>query len=570
MVKKIIIDAAFCEETRVATIENGILTSFDHEFKDDERIKGSIYLAVVKHIEPSLQAVFVEYEHGKQGFLPFSEISPEYYCLSEDSKASLMSMIYKNYKNFCGTNDKNQEHFDALEKNLRSLCKKYKVKDVIKCGQKIIVQAVKDERGSKCASFTSYVTIIGRYVLFMPNGGMKIFCSKKGSETSMRPIPFGFEVRNSMSLYVSRNSSDDKIQSIESDLMYIIKIWESIKLKSLTSGKCLLLYTDFDIIRRTIRDSCDDSISEIIVSGSIAYKKVSDYFRFTNEKKIKLKKHKDSVPIFYKYGIEEQLAEMYSNIVRLPSGGHLVISQTEAFVSIDVNSGKMTAESNLEDTAYKTNMEAAIEIPRQVKIKGLSGLIVIDFIDMVRYRYCRDVESAVKDSFKIDNVKTHVGNISSFGLMAISRQRTRSSIFETSMVPCSVCSGTGKIRSQISVATDIIREVRFIASKNTLKEIFVYTEDLVVQELFNFHRKEISDIENESNVKILFEISPKQDKFFNIKVSGKLHIKDKSSEEMALISEHESFQYDDLLRSGNKFWIYMFFRRLWMTYEIDS
>ncbi|KJV69007.1 Rne/Rng family ribonuclease [Candidatus Neoehrlichia procyonis] len=542
--KRILIDAVCPDEVRVAVLCNNQIVEFDQELKNKRRIKGSIYYAVVRRIEPSLQAVFIEYGISKHGFLPFSEISVEHYQISQDEKESLLQLMYDEDQDFikgsirnddkldsiCSDNDKDESiRIDDNNADDKANCQKkdnnsrnnksralfhkmYKVQDVIKVDQKIMVQIIKEERGNKCATFSTFITLIGRYCIFMPNSGKR----SSGISRRIEDVQDRKNLKNLLnniklpkeSGVIIRTAGNHKSQKeIEQDLLYLQSTWKSICSNYSNMNPPTLLYVEGDIIKRTLRDFCDENVRDVIVSGIAAYEVAKECVKFMFRNKLRLKLYKGSMPIFTYYKVDLQVLDLYSNKVYLPSGGYLVITSTEALVSIDVNSGRMTGEDSIEETAYKTNMEAVKEIAKQVNLRGLSGLIVIDFIDMLKYRYCRVVESELKEAFKHDKAKVQFGCISAFGLMEISRQRIKQSIFEANTVQCGHCKGVGRVRSLESISADILREVRYSANKNREKIINVFTNEQMMSYIFNNKRKHIFDIEEEFNVIIKLHVN---------------------------------------------------------------
>ena len=531
--KRILIDAAYVDEVRVAVLDEGRVVEFDQELKDRKQFRGgNIYYAVVRRIEPSLQAVFIEYGVGKHGFLPFSEIAVENYQLPFEEKEALVKAVYGEVSELCESPEEGEavcqdegKSADACEeralahksapkngKSKLSLHKMYKVQNVIKVDQKLMVQIVKEERGSKCATFSTYIVLAGRYCIFMPNSGNKNSGISRRIEDcdnrkSLKELLGEIKLPKESGIIIRTAGSNKSQKEIELDLAYLQATWNEICSNCTTLEQPALLYVEADIIKRTLRDFCNEGVHEVVVAGSRAYGHVKDYAKCMLGNKLRVRMYKGSVPIFTHYRVNSQILELYTDKVHLPSGGYLVITPTEALVSVDVNSGRMTGEDSIEETAYRTNMEAVKEIARQVNLRGLSGLIVIDFIDMVKYRYCRAVEAEVREAFKGDRAKVQFGYISTFGLMEISRQRVKQSILETSTVQCSHCKGIGRVRSLESISASILRDVGYVANKHPEKIIVVTTAPQVVFHLFNNKRRYISGIESEFRVLIKLEIS---------------------------------------------------------------
>ena len=552
--KRILIDAVYQDGIRVAVLRDGQVVEFDQESKDKKCLKGNVYCAVVKRIEPSLQAVFIEYGANKHGFLPFSEISLDYYNISEEEKEKLYQILYedsdikndddvKSVDDSAVCHNKDQDDVNDYNEKLTLLKKDnskgnynrsklpfyklYKVQDVVKLEQKLMAQIIKEERGNKGATFSTFITLVGRYCIFMPNSGNKNSgISRRIEDADDRKTLKNFlnviKLPKESGMIIRTAGSNKSQKEIEQDLSYLQSTWRSIQNSYVSITVPSLLYVEGDIIKRTLRDYCDENTQDIIVSGSYAYELAKECVKFMFKNRVRLRIYKGSVPIFSYYKIESQICELYGNIVNLPSGGYMVITPTEALVSIDVNSGKMTGEDSIEETAYKTNMEAVKEIARQVNLRGLSGLIVIDFIDMLKYRYCRSVESEIKEAFKYDKAKVQFGYISTFGLMEISRQRVKQSILEANTVQCSHCNGVGRVRSLESSSGDILRDIRYCANKNRNKLISIAVAGQMIEYFFNNKRQHIAEIEEEFSVSVKLTVNQNTSNIsdFNINVEN--------------------------------------------------
>ncbi|WP_395877214.1 ribonuclease E/G [Ehrlichia muris] len=535
--KRILIDAVYQDGIRVAVLRDGQVVEFDQESKSKKCLKGNVYCAVVKRIEPSLQAVFIEYGANKHGFLPFSEISLDYYNISEEEKEKLYQALYedsdikddddvRSIDDSVTCDSKDQEDVSHYNEKLTLLKKDnlkngksklpfyklYKLQDVIKLDQKLMAQIVKEERGNKGATFSTFITLVGRYCIFMPNSGNKNSgISRRIEDADDRKVLKNFlraiKLPKESGMIIRTAGSNKSQKDIEQDLSYLQSTWRSIQNSYVSITMPSLLYVEGDIIKRTLRDYCDENTQDIIVSGSYAYELAKECVKFMFRNRVRLRIYKGSVPIFSYYKVESQISELYGNIVNLPSGGYMVITPTEALVSIDVNSGKMTGEDSIEETAYKTNMEAVKEIARQVNLRGLSGLIVIDFIDMLKYRYCRSVESEIKEAFKYDKAKVQFGYISTFGLMEISRQRVKQSILEANTVQCLHCKGVGRVRSLESSSGDILRDIRYCANKNRNKLINISVAGQMIEYFFNNKRQHIAEIEEEFSVSVKLTVN---------------------------------------------------------------
>ncbi|WP_168464595.1 Rne/Rng family ribonuclease [Wolbachia endosymbiont of Ctenocephalides felis wCfeT] len=501
----LLIENSICsDEVRVALSVNNKVVEFEQEFKEKKQLRGNIYVAYVKRIEPSLQAVFIEYGKNKQGFLSFSEISLDYFNIPEEEKEALFESHF---------NDQNAEESSDSTSNKSTgngfirgvlLYKKYKLQDVISINQKLLVQLTKEERSSKGASFTTYITLVGRYCVFMPSsmskGGVSRRIEDANTRKQLKDILGSINLPKRSGLIIRTVGSEKSRKEIEQDYNYLSSLWQNIQNNSSAINTSSLIYNEADVIMRSVRDFCSDGV-EIVVSGKEAFEAVKQYTRHALKgSKLRYKLYKGYVPIFTYYGIEEQISELYSNRVKLSSGGSLIITLTEAFVSIDVNSGKMTGEDSIEETAYRTNMEAVPEIYRQVNLRGLSGLIVVDFIDMLKYKYCRDVESAIRQAFRNDKAKVQFSYINDFGIMVFSRQRIKSNIQEVNTTECSHCKGVGRVKSNEVIVASILRELQHVASRYRNKTFDLVAHGAVIAHIFNNKRDTIATIEKEFNI----------------------------------------------------------------------
>ena len=493
MDKKILIDASQEKQTRVAITNNGNVDGYEFENINKKQLKGNIYLGKVSRIEPSLQAAFVDFGNERHGFLAFNDIQSEYYQLPQSDKDILkqeeeeireelnkatenieenqiedQEALDENAQSDVQSNAdeenqvsneisevENNENINALNENqldkkiekIRSKRKKrYRIQEVIKPGQVILIQIVKEERGKKGAALTTYISLAGKYIVLMPNtakgGGIsrKIFNSQ--DRRHIREIINSLEIPKSMGLIVRTAGAKKTQNDIKNDLEVLIGIWDKIKDKTLKSNAPNLIHEEGDLIYRSIRDFLTYDTEEIIIDGDDAYEKAKNYADIIAKDSLqKIKKHKNKIPLFHSTGIEKYLNKIYDSRVTLKSGGYLIISPTEALVSVDVNSGKATKERNIEKTALATNIEAAEELARQAKLRDLAGLIVIDFIDMENYSNRRLVERKMKESLRSDKARTQVGRISNFGLLEMTRQRLRESYikWETVLSKDSFC-----------------------------------------------------------------------------------------------------------------------------------
>ncbi|MDR3031384.1 MAG: Rne/Rng family ribonuclease [Holosporales bacterium] len=484
MASKLLIDAHYDDETRIAIIDDkGKLESFESEHMGRKLIKGNIYLAKIIRIEPSIQAAFIDYGDNKHGFLPFSEIHHDYFN-----------------KNIVKSTETENLALEADGKKKHA--QNYKIQEVIALNQIVLVQAQKETRGNKCAYFSTYISIPGRYCVLVPNpaGTINKGVSKKISSDEkdrLREIISSLDIPEGMGCIIRTAGENRTKQEIKRDFEYLIRFWNEIRESIASSIAPTLIHEEGNIIKRTIRDLYKRNSDKILVQGQSAYKEARSFMKtFTpsHVKKVELYKNNET-NIFQKYGVEEKISEILNPIVTLPSGGTIVINPTEALTAIDVNSGKSKTERAIEDTALKTNSEAAYEIARQLKLRDIAGIIVIDFIDMIERSSVSKVEKAFKDAIKDDSSSLQIGRISQFGLLEISRQRLRPSLSDSTFVACQHCLGSGKVFSDESSALSIIRKIENFLIDNKPKSILVEVASGVDLFILNSKRKLISNME---------------------------------------------------------------------------
>jgi len=386
--------------------------------------------------------------------------------------------------------------------------RRYKIQEVIKRGQIVLVQVIKEERGNKGVSLTTFISLAGRYCVLMPNSPKAGGISRKiaGGDDRRRLKEISAELKTSLGMSaIIRTAGIDRTRAeIQRDYEYLVKLWEGIREQTLSSSAPALIYEEGDLIKRTIRDLYTTEIEEIIVEGEVGFEHAKSFMRTilpSHAPRVKL--YRGNVPLFYQYNVEEQLNSMHDQSVKLRSGGYIVLSPTEALISIDVNSGRSTGERNIEETAAKTNLEAAVEIARQLRLRDLAGLVVIDFIDMMDSRNRRAVERALKEALKIDRAKIQIGRITPFGLLEMSRQRLRPSISESNTTPCVHCQGKGLIRSNSSVSLQIVRAAEKEMASGNLSEIRLIVTTAVALDLLNSRRGALSAIEAKYDAKIV-------------------------------------------------------------------
>ena len=603
MPKKMLIDAAHVEETRVVVVDGNRVEEFDFESETRRQLAGNIYLAKVTRVEPSLQAAFVDYGGNRHGFLAFSEIHPDYYQipiadrealmeeerayaeaqreLEEGGQAEKKRSRVKSRAKSIKSDDSIQKHeveednsgealdsglsaagesetafdsdsddnltvktdiknselsndssdlIDAVDKvdpsneisaedglneiesiseaddplDLRVISKprprRYKIQEVIKVRQILLVQVVKEERGNKGAALTTYLSLAGRYCVLMPNtargGGISRKITNAVDRKKLKEIAGDIEVPSGAGLIVRTAGAKRTKTEIKRDYEYLQRLWEQIReltLKSIAPSK---IYEEGDLVKRSIRDLYNRDIDEVLVEGEIGHKIAKDFMRMIMPSHTKnVKQYSDPLPLFSRYQVETYLTSMFNPVVQLKSGGYLVIGVTEALVAIDVNSGRATKEGSIEETALKTNLEAAEEVSRQLRLRDLAGLIVIDFIDMEDRRNNSAVERKLKDKLKTDRARIQVGRISGFGLLEMSRQRLRPGMIEATTQNCSHCHGTGLIRSEENLALSIIRQIEDEGVRGRSSEIIVKCPVSVANFIVNQKREHIANIE---------------------------------------------------------------------------
>jgi len=455
MSKNLYIDASHPNETRVVLKNENHIEDYEYESINNTLIKNNIYLGKVSRIEPSLQAAFVDFGRERHGFLSFNDIQSDYYQIpqsdlekikeEEEKVREELSKESENIENKILEGEEEIKIEDPVEKKEEDVeekkdqkiqkrfpSKRYKIQEVIKPNQVILVQVLKDERGLKGAALSTFISIAGKYIVLMPNtakgGGISRKIFNPGDRKKIRNILNEIEIPKAMGIIVRTAGSNKTKNEIDGDLKNLITIWDSIKSNAMNSMAPSLIHQESDIIKRSIRDMYDDDTQNIIVEGNEGYQKAKNYMKLMMPKQLKkVKKYRDKLPLFFKENIEKKLFEIFKTEVKLSSGGYLVINPTEALVSIDINSGKSIKQKNVESTALDTNLEAAEEIARQIKIRDLSGLIIIDFIDMLNFGNRRQVERRLKEKCRNDRARIQIGRISNFGLLEMSRQRLRES-----------------------------------------------------------------------------------------------------------------------------------------------
>ncbi|MCB2081237.1 MAG: ribonuclease E/G [Rickettsiales bacterium] len=550
MTKRMLIDAVHPEDIRVVVAEDTRLEEFDFETAAKKQIKGNIYLVKVTRVEPSLQAAFVEYGGNKQGFLPFAEIHPDYYQIPVADKQALLKEAAEEAAEAEDEDEpaaakrdtsKKQTAVEARDeaegaspeegdeaeaeappvdseeleaddgfeqpKHRPNFYRRYKIQEVIKRNQILLAQVIKEERGTKGASLTTYISLPGRYCVLMPNsqkaGGVSRRIADRETRKRLKSVVSELELGDGMSVIIRTAGIDRKKPEIKRDCTYLVKLWNTIRESAVQMNAPALVNEEGDIIRRSLRDIYHNDIEEVLVEGDEALKNAREFMKLMMPSHAKrIKEYKENIPLFQKFQIEDELDQLHNNTVSLKSGGSVVLSPTEALVSIDVNSGRSTREHNIEETALKTNLEAAEEIARQLRLRDLAGLVVIDFIDMMEYRNRRTIERALKEALKSDRAKIQVGRISNFGLLEMSRQRLRSSLMESNAQSCPMCRGTGLVRAQESVAMMHLRALENAAHSKKFDTVVLRTSFEAAHYLLNHRRDDLSSLEEESGTRV--------------------------------------------------------------------
>ena len=517
MEKNLYIDASHPNETRVVLKSNDDIEDYEYEGSKNNLIKNNIYLGKVSRIEPSLQAAFVDFGRDKHGFLSFNDIQSDYYQIpksdlelikQEEEKAReelSKEVAAKEEENIAEgkleTEDPiekkeniEKENFDndQEKKDQRKFkFKRYKIQEVIKPNQVILVQVIKDERGQKGAALSTFISIAGKYIVLMPNtpkgGGISRKIFNPADRKKIRTILNEIKIPKEMGLIVRTAGSNKTKNEIDHDLNTLINTWNQIKDSTLSSIAPSLIHQESEIIKRTLRDMYDDNTKNIIVEGNEGYKKAQNFMKMMMPSNVKkIKKYRGKIPLFIEEGIEQKLNQIFDSEIKLKSGGYLVINPTEALVSIDINSGSSIRQKNVESTALDTNLEAADEIARQIKIRDLSGLIIIDFIDMLSYGNRRLVERRLKEKCRSDRARVQIGRISNFGLLEMSRQRLRESAvkWEVSLTDESFAQ---KLLKLVEIKA-VLNKAKFVELK-VCKKISDFLKENFVEDLTYFEKK---------------------------------------------------------------------------------
>lgn len=508
--KKIIIDGLYQDDTTVVLCKNGVIEELRHQNATQNFIQGNIYLARIEKIEPALQAAFVNYGHGKSGFLKFSDIHPKYY----DANANYIAQ--KDNKNIDTIETENEASVKQIHKELvnQSFQRPMSIHNLIKVDQKILVQIEKDERGSKGASLTTFLSLSGRYCVLLLNSTKANIISKtvEDEEERQRLKNIASDLcmmQDNISVMLKPSAAYKTKVEITRDFGYLLRLWNNIQKYTDSAEAPLFIHEEGDIIKKSIRDLYAPEVDEIIVAGKDAYENAYSFMKLLMPKYLnKIKYYKKPQPIFIEYNIHEQIKSLYSDNVSLPSGGYLVINQTEALTSIDVNSGRSKGDSSIDETANRINLEAAHHIIQQIKLRNISGLIVIDFIDMLSQDSRDTIENIIKEGLASQSTRALVSKISEFGLLQISRQRLGNSLNECVFHRCRECNGKGRVRSFELTAIAILKAIseEIAISNETDASIEIGARKEIVTELINERKKELFDIEKMYGVKINLKI----------------------------------------------------------------
>tara|TARA_Y100000389_G_scaffold169840_1_gene176429 strand:+ start:8837 stop:10669 length:1833 start_codon:yes stop_codon:yes gene_type:complete len=534
MEKNLYIDASHPNETRIVLKSNNSIEEYEFEDKNNLNFKNNIYLATVSRVEPSLQAAFVNFGRERHGFLAFNDIQSDYYQIPSEDKEKIRiaeEKIREDLKDKANdtpsessqpevnseepdekiaTNDsqndkvlKKKDYHEEVKSSYG--IKRYRIQEVIKPGQIILIQVIKEERGQKGAALTTFISLAGKYMVLMPNtpkgGGISRKIFNSSDRQKIRGILNEIEIPKSMGAIVRTAGANKTKNEIEKDFKNTLKTWEEIKTNALNSNAPSLVYEEGDIIKRTLRDTYDNETNNVYIDGNEAYQKAKKFMKELMPKNVKnIKKYRGKIPLFHDANIEKELNNIYEPNVKLKSGGYLVINPTEALVAIDINSGQSTKQVNIEKTALNTNIEAAEEIAHQIKLRDLSGLIVIDFIDMINFYNRRAVEKKLRESIRKDRARIQIGRISNFGLLEMTRQRLRE--------------GSIKWETQLSLSSfsqKILKKIQHLAFIDKVKliktfvpeKVKMYIEINFLEELKYFQKKYLFKIEILSDQKLI-------------------------------------------------------------------
>lgn len=527
MTKKILIDASYSESSQIAVVDKNKLVDLESTTNSKKMIKGNIYLAKVTRVEPSLQAAFIDYGGDRNGFVPFAEIHSDYYdipfkykegpedsseeeekeVVQEDSDKSDLDVVVDEVLEGESSEEQTPEDPD-IEVIKKKNAEKYKIQEVVKRNQILLVQTIKEERGNKGAAFTTYISLAGRCCVIMPNSGSKGGVSKKIEDLEerrrLKTIVEEISEANPVGVIIRTIGMGRSKDNIEKDYNYLVKLWNNIREKTLVSNAPAFIHSEDSVFKRVIRDLYDHSVDSIVIDGKEAFQEMKDVVRnMSSEDEINILPYQEKMPIFNKYKIDEQILNLYNPVAYTESGAYVVINHTEALIAIDVNSGKSTGDKNIEKMAVNTNVDAAKEIVRQIRLRDLSGIIVIDFIDMMEAKNKRLVEKTLKDLLYKDKAKVQVGSISSLGLLEVSRQRLKPNFLEANTILCNHCNGKGVVRSHNSNTNTILKTLEGEITARASK-VNVFASPETVLYILNHKREDIKAVEIKHGVSIIF------------------------------------------------------------------
>ncbi|MBT5414432.1 MAG: ribonuclease E/G, partial [Rhodospirillaceae bacterium] len=542
--KKMLIDASHPEETRVVVLSGNRVEEFDYESAGLKPLKGNIYLAKVTRVEPSLQAAFIDYGGNRHGFLAFGEIHPDYYKIpvadrealiaeeneaqdarptQDESDAEEAEAEVSGEEESAADDAESDQEVETVGNDLAEemeqrraqaqLRRRYKIQEVMKRRQILLVQVTKEERGNKGAALTTYLSLAGRYCVLMPNTGRGGGISRKISDAKdrrrLKSVVSDLSVPNGTSLILRTAGAERTKAEIKRDYEYLVRLWDDIREKTLESSAPSLIHEEGNLIKRSIRDLYSRDIEEVLVDGEEGYKTAKAVMKMMIPSHARRVQHyKDTeknTPLFQRHSVEAHLDDIHKPVVQLKSGGYIVINPTEALVAIDVNSGRATKGRHIEETALKTNLEASDEVARQLRLRDLAGLIVIDYIDMDESRNNGQVERRLKEAVRQDRARIQIGRISNFGLLEMSRQRLRSSIVEASTETCPICAGVGLLRTVASVALHALRAIEEEALRQRATLLTITLPTAVALYVLNQKRYALHDLESRYGTRIRVE-----------------------------------------------------------------
>jgi len=472
MAKKILVNASYPEEIRVAVVDEGVLTDFSIETSTKENIKGNIYKGIVTQIEPSFQAAFVDFGVGKNGFLPFDEI-----------------------------------HYDLWIRKDFPHKRRAKIQDILRRNQEVLVQVTREEMGAKGAALSTYLSLPGRYIVLMPGSNSSGVSRKIENETQrkkLKEIVSHFELPAGMGFIVRTAGMNRTKKELLTDFHYLMRFWETIKTRSEELNAPSLIYQESDLVVKSIREYFAPEAKEVIIDEVGAYEKAKEFFQEVMPKyRRRVKLYQDEKPLFSRFQIEQRIEHIYGREVPLPSGGKICIDIAEALVAVDVNSGRVAQSKDIEETALITNLEAAEEVARQLRLRDIGGLIVIDFIDMRSTPHKREVEKKLRNAFKKDRAKVDLSRMSRFGIIELSRQRLKPSLSDGIYSICQYCQGRGRSRSPYSLALAVLRKIQERVTQDDFKMIKGTLSKPVAEYLLNYKRDDLNAIERKYGLQIV-------------------------------------------------------------------